>query len=587
MCGIIGIIGLNAVQKAFSALKTLEYRGYDSWGLAFPRGSTFYAEKHVGRIGNAKLSSSAEAKICLGHTRWATHGRVLERNAHPHISNDGKIAIVHNGIAENFAELKQRLISEGFRFNSDTDSEVIANLIQLNLKGNSFEEAVRLSLLGIEGSYAIAALRIGEEKIICGRNGSPLVLGLGKGGKEFYVASDATAFIARTNRAVFLNDLEMAIVSGTVPLRVLDVGTGKEKEFAAKELKWSVEQAAKGSYPHFMLKEIFEQPQALLAAAEQPPQIISGMVSLIKNAEKIFLAGCGSSFHACLCGSYLLSSIANVRATPVLASEFFPHKNFFDSKTLVIGISQSGETADLLECLKAAKSKGAKIAGIVNAMDSSVMRLSDAQILLNAGPEICVLSTKSFTSQLAILLLLAHALAGKEAEGKGLIKKTSALVAESLSALEPQMKLLAKKLARSKDIFVIGRQEAYPAALEGALKIKEVSYIHAEGFAGAELKHGTIALIEENTPAIVLSTHETRPLTLSNAIEMKSRGADIIGVDSRESGEYATTIHVPEAGHANPIMLILPIQLLSYYLAVERNLDPDKPRNLAKSVTVK
>ena len=587
MCGIIGVIGPKACEKSFAGLKALEYRGYDSWGITFPQDDnhSFYVEKHVGRIGDATLSFTSETKIALGHTRWATHGKVLEKNAHPHLSNDGRVALVHNGIVENFAELKKDLISKGFHFNSDTDSEVISNLIQFHLKGKTFEEAVRLSLLELAGSYAIAALRIGEKKIVCARNGSPLVIGIGKGEGEFYVASDATAFISETNNVVFLNDGEMAVVSDS--LKVINVQSGEETGFKSKELSWNYEQAKKGNYPHFMLKEIYEQPSAIIAAAEQPQDKIAQMLSLIRGANRIYLAGCGSSYHACVCGSYFFSKTAKVQAMPLLASEFLVQANFFDKNTLVIGISQSGETADLLEALKAAKAKGAKIASIVNVMDSSVMRISDLSLLMNAGPEICVLSTKSFTSQLSILLLLAYSLKQKYSEGKELLMQTSAMATKAIDSLAPKMGALAKTLVASTNMFVIGREEAFPTALEAALKIKEVSYIHAEGFAGGELKHGTIALIEEGTPAIVLSTPSTRPQTLSNAIELKSRGARIIGVDSVESAEFDDSIQVPDAGDANPIIQILPIQLLAYFLAVERKLDPDRPRNLAKAVTVK
>ena len=584
MCGIVGVMGASAAEKAFGSLKCLEYRGYDSWGIALPDNGSFYVEKHIGKIGGAELNGHPQGNIAIAHTRWATHGKVLERNAHPHLSNDGKIAIVHNGIVENFTDLKESLIKKGFKFVSDTDSEVIANLIELHSKGNSFEEAVRLSLLELNGSYAVVCLKADENKIVCARSGSPLVLGIGKNG-EFFVGSDATAFIEHTNTAVFLNDGEMAVLSGN--LSVLDVKSGNPAQFTPKELKWNFEQAKKGDYPHFMLKEIYEQPDAILAASEQPEEKITEMSSLMRGAEKIFLTGCGSSYHACICGSYFLSKICGISVTPILSSEFSQHEQFFNKKTLVIGVSQSGETADLLEALKAAKSRGAKIGSIVNVMDSSVMRFSDCSLLMNAGPEICVLSTKSFTSQLSILLLLAYSLAGKFSEGKELLRKTSALAQKHLPLFDVQMKSLAKSLSRSKDLFVIGRHDAFAAALESALKIKEVSYIHAEGFAGGELKHGTIALVEEGTPAIALSTPETRPLTLSNAIEMKSRGAKIIGVDSKTSAEYDESIQVPDVQHANPIMLVLPIQLLAYYLAVERNLDPDKPRNLAKSVTVK
>ncbi|VVB98993.1 Glutamine--fructose-6-phosphate aminotransferase [isomerizing] [uncultured archaeon] len=587
MCGITGVIGHGAPQKAFEGLKALEYRGYDSWGIAVPGDGKFYLERHVGKIGAAESSGLPDALLALGHTRWATHGKVSEKNCHPHLSMDGKIAIVHNGIVENFAELKRELMLKKFTFKSDTDSEVIANLIQdaLSEKGVSFEEAVRLSLLRLEGYYAVAAIRLGEGKIVCGRNGSPLVLGIGK--ENLFVASDATGFLCRTKKAVFLNDSEMAVLTGDLKFRVISVGSGKEAGFKIKELQWGIEQAKKGAYEHFMLKEICEQPSAIRAAAEQPEEKLGEIGRLVNNSTRIYLVGCGSSYHACLCGAYFFSRIARLEIVACLASEFSMHAGFLSKDSLVIAVSQSGETADTLEAIKAAKAKGAKIASIVNAMDSSIMRMSDFSLLMNAGPEICVLSTKSYTAQLVVLLLLAYTAAGKKQEGKATVLSAAKDAEEILNSSQGKIKALAKKISASKDIFVIGRSDAFPSALEAALKIKEVSYIHAEGFAGGELKHGTIALIEDGTPAIVLSTPETKGLTLSNAIEMQSRGAFIIGVDSTENRVYDFSIKVPDSGAANPVSMIVPVQLLAYYLALERGLDPDKPRNLAKSVTVK
>ncbi|MCR4336135.1 MAG: glutamine--fructose-6-phosphate transaminase (isomerizing) [archaeon] len=581
MCGIIGIKGNNATEKAFFGLKILEYRGYDSWGVAYPSNNGFSVTKKVGHISNSEPFSSG-SNIAIGHTRWATHGNVSEKNAHPHLSMDGKIALVHNGIVENFAEIKKSLIEKGFIFKSDTDSEVIVNLIQEKMKSeNSFEEAVRKSLLEIEGSFAIVAVHLGDDKLVCARNGSPLVLGFGD---SYFVASDATAFIGETKKVYFLNDNEMVVIS--LEPKVFDISSGKEISFETKELTWNFEQAQKGQYPHFMLKEISEQSKTLNLAVEQPKEKLDELTSLLKSSEKIFLIGCGTSYHACIAGSYFFSN-AGLHVETVLASEFQRVENFLNEKTLIVALSQSGETADLLCAIKSAKKKGAKIASIVNVMDSSLMRISDVSLLMNAGPEICVLSTKSYTSQLAILLLLAYSIAGKANEAKQLVKETASKIELLISSSESEMESLAEKLADKKNIFIIGRGEAFPAALESALKIKEVSYIHAEGFAGAELKHGTIALIEEGTPAIVLCTPETRAEVLSNAIEMKSRGALIIGVDSKEHSEFDFNIIVPNCGNADIISLAIPIQLLAYYLALKKGLDPDKPRNLAKSVTVK
>ena len=588
MCGIVGVIGRDACGKVFSGLKSLEYRGYDSWGVCFPKGKEIENERHTGKISDAGNSFPENPELSLGHTRWATHGGISEKNAHPHLSNNGQIALVHNGIVENFSALKKALASKGFKFYSETDSEVIVNLIQGKTgKAKSFEEAVRLALLEIEGSYAIAAIRLGEKKIVCARNGSPLVLGIGGENNEkvFFAASDASAFISSTKKAIFLEDDSMAVLDSGV--NVYSVASGKKMPFKIRELKWDARQAQKGNYAHFMLKEISEQPETIARAIEQPEQEFREFVSAVNGAKNIFITGCGTSFHACLSASYFFSAIAKKQAVPVLASEFSNYAPLLGKGSLVIGVSQSGETADVLEALKRAKASGAKIAGIVNVMDSSVMRLSNYSLLMNSGPEICVLSTKTFTSQLALLLLLAFAVAGREKEGRELILETARQSKKILGSNAAKAEKLAKTLAQKQNIFVIGRGLAFPAALESALKIKEVSYIHAEGFAGGELKHGSIALIEEGVPAIVLSTPETAKEVESNAIEMKSRGAFIISAGSVETEQADYAFALPGLGYANPIALVLPMQLLAYRIALEKNLDPDRPRNLAKSVTVK
>jgi len=583
MCGIIGVTGRDAAKNVFNGLRNLEYRGYDSWGIAFPEGKKFILEKRVGKIGKASFDA-AEQEIAIGHTRWATHGKVTEANAHPHLSMDGKIAIVHNGIIENYSQLKEKLGKEGFEFKSETDTEVIANLIQQKIaQGYGFEEAVRNALLELEGYYAVVVMGAGENKIICAKNGSPLVLGIGE--NENYVASDATAFISETKKAVFMEDNTMAAIGNGIKLS--EIKTGKQIPTIVKELDWDFEQAKKGEYEHFMLKEIFEQPNVLSLAAKQPETSVQQFVQLLKNAKNIYLIGCGTSYHACISGSWFFNAIANRKTEYVLASEFAALHNFLDKDSLVIALSQSGETADLIEAIKTAKEKGAKIASIVNVMDSTLMRISDTSLLMNAGPEICVLSTKSYTMQLALLLILAYSLAGKDEEGKLLLQKASDESEIILERNNEAMKNLAKKISSNRDIFTIGRKEAFPIAMESALKIKEVSYIHAEGFAGGELKHGTIALVEEGTPAIALITPSTRADITSNAIEMKSRGAFVIGIDSIENKEFDVNVEISDLGIAAPIALILPIQLLAYHLALEKGLDPDKPRNLAKSVTVK
>ncbi|MEM4390585.1 MAG: glutamine--fructose-6-phosphate transaminase (isomerizing) [Candidatus Diapherotrites archaeon] len=587
MCGISGVVGKDAVKKTFEGLKFLEYRGYDSWGLAFESNNSLFVEKHVGKIGEANITDFESQKVAIGHTRWATHGNVTKQNAHPHISNDGKIAIVHNGIVENFSALKEKLSKNGFVFYSQTDSEIIANLIQYNVANSKdFLFGFAKSMREIEGNYAVVAMKLGEKKLYCARFGSPLVLGISE--DSFFVGSDATSFISYTKKAVFLEDNQIAVIGDDI--KIFDTKTLKELKYHVKVLNWSVEQAKKGNFAHFMLKEILEQPITIKNSLEQPPDLIEKISKRIKSAKKIFLVGCGSSYHACLVGSYFFSSISSIETKPVLASEFYEQLNFSNADSLVIAISQSGETADLIEAVKFAKSKGSKLVAIVNVMDSTLMRLADNSILMNCGPEICVLSTKSYTSQLAILLYLSYFCAGKKDEGKKIILDCAKEIGDFLSEknISSLRKLVEKPvLSSTKDIFVIGRSIAYPTALESALKIKEVSYVHAEGFAGGELKHGTIALVNQGTPVISLFTPETDKLILSNTIEMKSRGAYVIGISSFSNNYFDHWIEVKDCGNANPIMLIVPIQLISYFLALTKNLDPDKPRNLAKSVTVK
>jgi len=586
MCGITGVISdSNAPFKAFIGLKKLEYRGYDSWGIAFKSCDGIEVYKAVGKIitpEKGTLNHNSYASIA--HTRWATHGKVTVENAHPHTSNDKSIAIVHNGIMENYQEVKQQLLKKGFTFYSETDTEVLANLIQLKVsEKKNFAEGVRAALLEVEGSYAILALHKDTYEMVAAKNGSPLALGIGN--KELFAASDVAAFLPYTKTAVYLNDFEMAVLGND--LKVLDIKTGKELQYRKKQILWTVEQAEKGNYAHFMRKEIDEQPFTIKKSIEQEKGKVEKVAELIKKAKGVFFVGCGTSYHSCISSSYLFSGIAKMHVNVVLASEFRNYKEFLKPETLVIAVSQSGETADVIDAIKTAKSKGSKVVAIVNVMDSTVMRLSDDCLMMNAGPEICVLSTKSYTSQLSILSLLAYAVAGRLNEGKQLIEEASKKADETIRRNEPIAKEIAKKFSNAKDFFLIGRDLAFPTALEGALKIKEVSYIHAEGFAGGELKHGTIALIEDGVPCIVLCTDETRPLIISNATEVKSRGGAIIGVDSKEDSIFDYFFRVDELGSANPILMILPIQLLAYHLALERNCDPDKPRNLAKSVTVK
>ena len=587
MCGIIGYKGSrNANEVVVKGLKRLEYRGYDSWGIVAKEDSKFNVFKKVGKIGDFSFEdlNFKKTNAAIGHTRWATTGAVTQKNAHPHLSQNNKIAVVHNGIIENYQELREELIKKGYKFISETDTEVIPQYIQYFMdNGKDFFDATKAALKKTEGYFAIAAINKDSSDIIAARRGSPLVLGAGN--EEFFVASDIPAFLEYTNKVIYLDDNEIAKINNEI--KIYDLKTEKEIKKEIKTINWTLEQAEKGNYPHFMLKEIVEQKETIKRAIEQPPELIKKVTEEIKKAYGVFFVGCGTSYHACVSTSYEFSEIAKKHVNVILASEFSNYRDFLTKNTLMIALSQSGETADLLDAVKTAKEKGVKVISVVNVMGSTLTRLADINIMMNSGPEICVLSTKSYTSQLAILLLLAYSAADRLDEGRELIEKAASHVDKLIEDNLKKLKGLAEKNKQQHDFFLIGRDLAYPSALEGALKIKEVSYIHAEGFAGGELKHGTIALIDKGTPTIVLSTDATRKLILANAEEIKSRGGYIIGIDSINNTAFDYFIRVPEVGAANPILMIIPIQILAYYLAVARGCDPDKPRNLAKSVTVK
>lgn len=587
MCGIIGYMGHDRGPLIIErGLKSLEYRGYDSWGIAFPEKDKIKVIKRVGKLQGKDFESlkDLKANICIGHSRWATHGSVNETNAHPHLSNNGQIAVAHNGIIENFQDLKYFLQREGYIFKSDTDTEVIPVLIEYYMQSQIFEEATKSALERLHGSYAVVVINVKENKLIGARKNSPLVLGIGD--NEFYLASDVPAFLENTNKVVFLEDNEFVTINDN-NFHIINLETKEEVIPEIKIIEWNLEQAKLGDFDHFMIKEINEQKFTIKRAVEQDPHLIKQVTDMINNAYGVFLVGCGTSYHACVSASYLFSTIAKKHVNVVLASEFRNYEHFLTPKTLIIAVSQSGETADLLDAVKFSRKHHCNIISITNVVGSTLTRISDLTILMNAGPEICVLSTKSYTSELAILMLLAYSCADKLKEGKELIEKVSKSIDSLIYENVDQFKKLIPKMKDSNNIFLIGRGLAYPSALEGALKIKEVSYIHAEGFAGGELKHGTIALIEDGVPVIVLCTNETRELIISNAMEVKARGAYTIGVGSINNEAFDFFVKVPDFGNANPIIMIIPIQILAYYLALSKECDPDKPRNLAKSVTVK
>jgi glucosamine--fructose-6-phosphate aminotransferase (isomerizing) len=589
MCGIIGYIGnRGGARVVFNGLKNLEYRGYDSCGIAVLDNHKFTVKKEIGRLTDVEKQwniDKIKGSIAIGHTRWATTGSVTKKNAHPHLSNNGKIAVVHNGIIENFSELKKFLLEKGFVFKSETDSEVIPNLIEIYMRdGISFVDAVKKTLAKLEGSYAVIILNSDEQKIIGARKESPLVVGVGD--KEYFIASDIPAFIEHTKNVIYLDDYDLVVLNEK--MEIFNIRKNKKVEHKVDTIAWDIEQARKGNFDHYMLKEITEQAEVINRALEQDKEIIDSIADAIRKAKGVYFVACGTAYHACVQGMYLFSKIAARHVNVALASEFPNYVHFLTSESLVIAVSQSGETADTLAAIRAAKSKGAKVISIVNVMGSTLARESDQALMQHAGPEICVLSTKSYTSQLVILTLLAYALADKFEEGKSRLKELIRYIYYLTSAnMREHLKKLAEKLKNAEHIYLIGRNTEYPTALEAALKIKEVSYIHAEGFAGGELKHGSIALIEKGTPCIVFTSTEDEKQIISNAAELKARGAYIIGVGPKNDETFDFFIKVREAEEANSIVQIIPIQMLAYQLALLRGCNPDFPRNLAKSVTVK
>lgn len=603
MCGIFGYKGSNpdAAALVIEGLKKLEYRGYDSWGVAFRTADGIKTIKEVGKISEfdtsnlpkertkTSIGETNETHIALAHTRWATHGGVTQRNAHPHSSADGKITIVHNGIFENYLEVKEELAAEGFRFVSDTDSEVLPHLISKFIsEGEDFESASKKAIEKLEGRYAVLIMHSEENKLIAARRGSPLIVGVNEDTHEYYIASDIPAFIKYTKKVMYLDDNQMVVVDNN-DCSFYDLVSNKKIEKRIIEIDWDVEDVTKGDYPHFMIKEICEQKVTLEKAVNQSEEVLMQVADAIKNAYGTFLVGCGTAGKVCMVAEYLFASIAKRHVNVCFGSEFQYFKDFIRQGSLLICVSQSGETADTIEAIEVAKSKGAKVISIVNVESSTMARISDIVIPIKAGPEKAVASTKATTSQLAILTLIAYASANKLNEGKQVLINTLGQINDMLNPrYEDHIEILAEKIKHVESMYIIGKGKNFPIALEAAIKIQEVSYIHAEGFAGGELKHGPIALISDNTPCIaIVANDEAKRDILSNAMEVKARGGYIIGVSPENSEIFDYWLKVPDAGTASPIVNIIPIQILAYRLAVLRQNNPDMPRNLAKSVTVK
>ncbi len=611
MCGIVGYIGhRDALPIVLKGLKRLEYRGYDSAGVALINDGGMNIYKKVGKVQALEdfiAGKDLSGTIGMGHTRWATHGEPSDRNSHPHTSNDGKLSIIHNGIIENYAVLKEELLSRGHEFKSDTDTEVLIHLIEEIYRKENVDlfEAVRLALKGVNGAYAIVIMDEDQpDQLIAARKGSPMVIGVGKG--EYFVASDATPIIEYTKNVIYLNDNEIALVKrDELVIKRLD---NVVQTPYIQELEIKLEMLEKGGFEHFMLKEIFEQSRSIRDCLRGRIYPNEGRVQLggikeyadkLKNIDRIIIVACGTSWHAGLVGEYLIEEYARIPVEVEYASEFRYRNPIITEKDVVIAISQSGETADTMAAIEMAKERGATIFGICNVVGASIPRLTHAGVYTHAGPEIGVASTKAFTAQVTVLTLMAFYMAQK----KGTLTKTK--LVELLTELDaiPEkiqqalasndlIKEIAEKFKDSRNCLFLGRGSGFPVALEGALKLKEISYIHAEGYPAAEMKHGPIALIDEQMPVVVIATkNSSYEKVISNIQEVKARKGIVLAivtegdVEVRKMVDYC--IEIPDASEAFlPLLATIPLQLLSYHIALLRGCNVDQPRNLAKSVTV-
>ncbi|MBQ1465868.1 MAG: glutamine--fructose-6-phosphate transaminase (isomerizing) [Eubacteriaceae bacterium] len=606
MCGIVGYTGTqNAAPILLEGLKKLEYRGYDSAGIAVMDAGSISVNKVKGRIANlcerTDEGSSVSGTTGIGHTRWATHGAPTEENAHPHLSNDGRFAIVHNGIIENYMNLREELISDGYVFQSETDTEVIVHLLEMYYRGNVRDALIRTANR-LSGSYALGVICSEEPgRIYAVREKSPLILGLGMG--ENFFASDVTALVNHTRNVIYLEDGEFAELTPE-EIRVFDV-TGRELIKTPSRILWDVQAAEKGGYEHFMLKEIMEQPAAVKATIA--PRIRDGAVvfeelrdvrELIGGVRKIIITACGSAYYAGCAGKYALEKLTRIPVEVVLASELRYSDPLIDSETLLIVISQSGETADTIAAMKECSQRGARTLAVVNVVGSTVAALADYTVYTWAGPEIAVATTKGYTTQVAVLYMLSVCFArvlGRIGEEEKMLteelQELPRLIQQAID-LNPSIPLLAKKYHSSKALFFIGRNTDYAVAMEGALKMKEISYLHAEAYAAGELKHGTIALIEEHQPVVALCCNpDIMEKTLSNIVEVKSRGAEVLALTFRNNQKILSVaddlLFIPAVSALfSAVPEIVPLQLLAYHVAKENGCDIDKPKNLAKSVTV-
>ncbi len=609
MCGIVAYIGKNNAQDILiEGLRKLEYRGYDSAGIAIVDKNKIKTVKAVGKINNLEeklIDKNWQGKVGIAHTRWATHGKPSLKNSHPHSDCTKNIWLAHNGIIENYQELKKELIKKGHKFTSDTDSEVVAHLIEEFNKKNNFEKSVAQALKLVKGTYGLVILNQKEpDKIIVARNGSPLIIGVGQ--DEYIIASDASAIVQYTQRVIYLDDGEMAVI-GNDAYRVTNLKSKKLDKKKISQIKWSVQEAQKQGYAHFMLKEIFEQPQAVREAIQGRIILKDGMAKLgglkevekkLSQIDKLIIVSCGTSYYAGLVGEYMLEEYAGLSVEVEYASEFRYRQPVLDKKTAVLAISQSGETADTLAAIREARNKGVLTLGIVNTVGSTIARETDAGIYNHAGPEIGVASTKAFTSQLSILVLLTLFL-GRQRKmslvtGQRIIRELKKIpqLMEKVLKEKNKIKRVTKKYFQFSDFLYLGRKYNMPIAYEGALKIKEIAYIHAEGYPSGEMKHGPIALIDENFPSVFIAPQDSVwEKNISGIEEIKARKGKILAIATQGDQELAKLandiVYIPKTLEMlTPLLSVIPLQLLAYYTGVQKGYDVDKPRNLAKSVTV-
>ncbi|PIN83747.1 MAG: glutamine--fructose-6-phosphate transaminase (isomerizing) [Nitrosopumilales archaeon CG11_big_fil_rev_8_21_14_0_20_33_24] len=586
MCSIIGYYGNEtAAPIIVKGLRRMEYRGYDSVGVATESNSQIELKKGIGKVDEVNFKVQLDTlpgKIGIGHTRWATHGKVTDANAHPHSSNSGKLAIVHNGIIDNFEQLKKKLEEDGYIFKSETDSEVIANLLQKNYEiTKNVKDAIIKTVSELKGNYAFVAM-FENGQLAAARFHEPLIVGIGK--NSYFLSSDVLGFIEQTDNAIYIENGNFVIIDKD-KLEILDFNGEIVKQQITKVSKEFAD-AYKGDYAHFTLKEISEQPDTVFKSGENTQNAIKNAAVHIKNSNNIYITGSGTSYNAALIAKQILAKYAKIKVDTIISSELQFSSDIIEPKSTLIAISQSGESADVLEAVSIAKKEKCKIISIVNSLTSSLARESDIIIGMNCGPEIGVAATKSFTSQIIVIYKIVEEICnGKfEIDYKEISKSISKILEN-----HDQIRKIAKEIKEISDIYVLGRGIHYPIAIESALKLKELTYIHAEGIAGGELKHGPLALMDSNVFVIIINPNDsTYSDTLTSAREIKARGAKIIGISDEKSEVYDYWIEIPKNGElVYPISETIPIQLLSYYAAIEKDTDPDYPRNLAKSVTVK